>query len=249
MKKNDLEIIFNEHKGNIIHKWQHYFDIYDSHFKRYRNQKVTILEIGVYKGGSLEMWRKYFGKDCEIVGIDINPLCKRFEDNKTKIFIGSQDDRLFLQGVKKQIPKVDILIDDGGHMMNQLRITFEELYDWVDENGVYLAEDLHTCYWTSYEGGYKRKNSFVEYCKNLIDKLNAWHSEQKNFKPDSFTRSTHSIHFYDSVVVFEKRKITEPFHLYSGDVKQEDIEGKHPEIKSWWKKFKNLLYKRTGIDL
>ena len=153
MQKNDLEIIFNEHKGNIIHKWQHYFDIYDSHFKRYRNQKVTILEIGVYKGGSLEMWRKYFGKDCEIVGIDINPLCKRFEDNKTKIFIGSQDDRLFLQGVKKQIPKVDILIDDGGHMMNQLRITFVELYDWVDENGIYLAEDLHTCYWTSYEGG------------------------------------------------------------------------------------------------
>jgi hypothetical protein len=140
--KKSFESVFNEHKGNVIHKWHHYFDIYDNHFQRFRGRKVVILEIGIFKGGSLEVWRKYFGPQCEIIGIDINPLCKRFEDEKTKIFIGSQDDRNFLRNLKKEIPKIDILIDDGGHMMDQLRITFEELYDWVAEDGVYLAEDL-----------------------------------------------------------------------------------------------------------
>jgi len=248
--KTDLERIFHEHTGNIIHKWQHYFDIYDRHFSRFRNKKVTILEIGVFKGGSLEMWRKYFGENCEIIGIDINPLCKRFENSFIKIFIGSQDDRNFLQDLKKQIPKVDILIDDGGHMMDHLRITFDELYDWVAEDGVYLAEDLHTCYWPGYEGGYRRSNSFIEYSKKLIDQLNAWHSQQKRFRVSDFTRTTHSIHFYDSIVVFEKARIEEPFHLYSGKVEEKDIEDSHPPgIRNWWRRLKNKIYKYSGIEI
>lgn len=248
MHSNDLEKIFTENTGNVIHKWKHYFDIYDRHFQRYRNKKVTILEIGIYKGGSLGMWQQYFGDNCQIIGIDINPICKRFENEKIKVYIGSQEDRAFLQKIKAEIPKVDILIDDGGHMMDQLRISFEELYDMVDENGVYLAEDLHTCYWPSYDGGYKRKGSFIEYCKNLIDQLNAWHSNQKALQVTEFTKTTHSIHFYDSIVVFEKRKMEKPYHLYSGKVMNEDIISEPPKVSSW-KKLKILLYKHLGIDL
>ena len=256
MYASQFEKIFQEHKGNIIHKWQHYFEIYERHFQRYKNKKVVILEIGVYRGGSLEMWRKFFGPQCEIIGVDINPLCKRFEDEKTKIFIGSQDDREFLRELKSEISKVDILIDDGGHMMDQLKITFEELYDCVAEDGVYLVEDLHTCYWPAYEGGYKRKNSFIEYCKDLVDQLNAWHSQQKHFKRTSFTAATHSMHFYDSVVVFEKRKMKKPFHLLSGLQDDKEIISEPPKIRSWWKKISNKFYRikyahnrQTGSDL
>jgi SAM-dependent methyltransferase len=245
---NDLEKIFAENTGNIIHKWKHYFEIYDKHFQRYRNKKVTILEIGIFKGGSLDMWQKYFGDNCQIIGIDINPLCKRFENDKIKVYIGSQEDRSFLRKIKAEIPKVDILIDDGGHMMDQLRISFEELYDLVDENGVYLAEDLHTCYLPEYDGGYKRKRSFMEYCKELIDQLNAWHSNQRKLKITEFTKTTHSIHFYESIVVFEKRKIEQPYHLFSGKEESEDIISDPPKVSSW-KKLKILLYKHLGIDL
>lgn len=245
---NDLEKIFHEHTGNIIHKWNHYFEIYDKHFQRFKNKKITILEIGVYKGGSLEMWQKYFGQQCEIIGVDINPLCKRFENDKTKIFIGSQSDRNFLKKLKAELPKIDILIDDGGHMMDHLKITFEELYECVTEDGVYLAEDLHTCYWPAYDGGFRRKNSFIEYCKSLVDQLNAWHSEQKKLKVNKFTETTHSIHFYDSIVVFEKKKISKPFHLYSGKISDDEIKSASPKI-SKWKKLKIILYKYTGIDL
>ncbi len=248
MYKNDLERIFHEHTGHIIHKWQHYFEIYDRHFSRFRYKKITILEIGAYRGGSLEMWRKYFGENCEIIGVDINPMCKRFENSFTKIFIGSQEDPAFLQNLKKQIPKVDILIDDGGHMMNHLRITFDELYDWVAEDGVYLAEDLHTCYWPSYEGGFRRSNSFIEYTKELIDQLNAWHSQQKRLKITEFTKTTHSMHFYDSIVVFEKAKIEKPFHLYSGKVEEKEIISEPPAISNFWRRFKNKIYKYSGIE-
>ena len=243
MYASQFEKIFQEHKGNIIHKWQHYFEIYERHFQRYKNKKVVILEIGVYRGGSLEMWRKYFGPQCEIIGVDINPLCKRFEDEKTRIYIGSQDDREFLRELKSEIPKVDILIDDGGHMMDQLKITFEELYDCVAEKGVYLVEDLHTCYWPAYEGGYKRKNSFIEYCKDLVDQLNAWHSQQKHFTRTPFTGTTHSMHFYDSVVVFEKRKMEKPFHLLSGLRDDKEIISEPPKIRNWWKNITNKFYK------
>ncbi|HYF31053.1 MAG TPA: class I SAM-dependent methyltransferase [Chitinophagaceae bacterium] len=246
---NDLEKIFREHQGNLIHKWDHYFEIYDRHFRRFRNEPLVLLEIGVSKGGSLEMWRKYFGGQCTIIGIDINPACKQFEDEKTKIFIGSQDDRNFLRSLKQSVPRPQILIDDGGHMMHHLRITFEELYDWVDDDGVYLAEDLHTCYWPVYEGGYKRKNSFMEYCKGLTDQLNAWHSQQPGLTVNEFTRSTHSIHFYDSIVAIEKRKMKAPGHSFSGKKDAADVVHEDPRIPGRWRRWKNEIYKRTGIQL
>lgn len=162
------------------------------------------------------MWKHYFGDNVQIYAIDIDPNCKQFEDESTSILIGSQSDREFLQHVKKTIPKVDILIDDGGHRMDEQIITFEELYDHVKENGVYLCEDMHTSYWEEYGGGYKKKNSFVEYTKNLIDQLNAWHSETDEWGPDNLSRSAHSFHFYDSVFVIEKRKMERPWEEMRG---------------------------------
>lgn len=246
--KQTVEQIFNSHTGNIIHKWHHYLEIYDRHFEKFVGKEITILEIGVYKGGSLEMWRNYFGNKCKIVGIDINPMCKRFENDYTKIFIGSQSDRDFLKKVKTEVPKFDIIIDDGGHMMDHLRISFEELYDSVSEDGIYLAEDLHTCYWYQYGGGYKRKKSFIEYSKNLVDKLHAWHSFQKKLTVTPFTESTYAIHFYDSIAVFEKRKIKKPYHLYSGKEDEKDIESIPPESSGLWRKLFRKIYYKTGID-
>jgi 23S rRNA U2552 (ribose-2'-O)-methylase RlmE/FtsJ len=116
---NELEQYFNDNKGRLIHKWNHYFEIYDRHFSKYKNTEVIILEIGVSQGGSLQMWKNYFGDKCKIYGIDINPRCKELEENQVEIIIGSQEDKSFLTSLKEKIPRVDILIDDGGHTMNQ----------------------------------------------------------------------------------------------------------------------------------
>lgn len=203
---NDLEKYFIDNKDRLIHKWNHYFEIYDRHFSKFRNKEIVVLEIGVSQGGSLQMWKNYFGPTAKIYGMDINPKCKALEEENIKILIGSQSDRAFLQQVKKEIPPIDILIDDGGHTMKQLITTFEELYPHIKENGIYAAEDLHSCYWSDYGGGYKRDGSFIEYSKNFIDSLNAFHSEQESFQVNDFTKSADSLHYYDSVLVIEKRR-------------------------------------------
>lgn len=214
---NHLEAYFENNTGRLIHKWKHYFDVYDRHFSRFRNQEIVILEIGVSQGGSLQMWKDYFGPKARIYGIDIDPACKSLEEENIEIFIGSQSDREFLRGVKKKIPKVDILIDDGGHTMKQQIVSFEELFDHVKERGVYLCEDMHTSYWIKFGGGYKRPGTFVEYSKNFVDYINGWHSHQSGLKVSEFTKSVDSVHFYDSIVVLEKNPREVPSHKKTGN--------------------------------
>lgn len=209
---------FESNTSNCIHKWIHYFDIYDFWFKKYKNKPIVILEIGVFQGGSLNMWRDYFGEEAQIFAIDINPLCKQFETKNTKIFIGSQEDKEFLKYVKTQVPKFDVLIDDGGHTMQQQMVSFEELYDHINDDGLYLCEDLHTSYWKNYGGGYKRPNSFIEYSKNFIDSINAWHSRDSQLKVNNITKSTYALHYYDSVLVMEKKVMLPPTVEMKGEI-------------------------------
>lgn len=213
---NDLEKYFYTNNKRLIHKWTHFFEIYDRHFSRYRNKKPVILEIGVSQGGSLQMWKEYFGPGTHIYGIDVEPQCKSLEEENISIFIGSQSDRTFLRNLKARIPEVDILIDDGGHTMQQQIITFEELFDHVKSDGIYLCEDTHTSYWLRYGGGYKRKGTFIEFSKNFVDYLHAWHSEQKSLSVNHYSKTIGSVHFYDSIVVFEKQQRERPEHQKTG---------------------------------
>jgi len=214
---NELEKHFTENTGRLIHKWKHYFEIYDRHFARFRGTDVHIVEFGVEQGGSLQMWKQYFGPNSRIFGVDINPHCKELEEKQISIFIGDQEDRRFLKSLVEKIPRIDILLDDGGHTMTQQINTYEELFPCIDKNGVYLCEDLHTSYWPKWGGGYKKRGTFVEYSKNFIDYINAWHSVQAGrLSVTEFTRSVHSLHYYNSILVIEKRSIERPFHLTSG---------------------------------
>ena len=214
--QGDLEKYFRANEKRLIHKWNHYFDIYEHHFKRFRNKEMVILEIGVYHGGSLQMWKDYFGPKAKIYGIDVNPACKGLEEENIEIFIGSQSNRKFLREVKKAIPKVDILIDDGGHTMRQQIVSFKELFNHVKDDGVYICEDLHTSYRLSYGGGYRRMGSFIQYSKRFIDALNAYHSREIFLKPGPLTKSVDSIHYYDSMLVIEKKKREKPFDETTG---------------------------------
>jgi hypothetical protein len=216
---NDLEAFFRANTdGRLIHKWTHYFEIYERHFARFRGQAIHLVEFGVSQGGSLQMWRHYFGAAAQLYGVDINPNCQQFEEPGVRIFIGDQADRSFLRDLAQKLPPIDILIDDGGHTMEQQIATFEELFPKVSPNGVYLCEDLHTSYWHRWGGGYRRPGSFIEYSKNWIDDLHAWHSRQpRRFKVTDFTRSAHSLHYYDSVLVVEKRPMQPPTNERTGE--------------------------------
>jgi hypothetical protein len=186
-----------------IHKWMHYFDIYEHHFQRFSGKGPTVLEIGVFGGGSLAMWKAYFGPEAQIVGLDINPECKQHESEGITIHIGSQDDPVVLDRIVAQHSPIDIVIDDGSHRMEHVKRSFELLYHRISDRGLYLVEDTHTCYWPEYKGGYKEPGTFIEFAKDKLDEINAAHTRGAVAVSD-FTRSTRSITIYDSVCVFEK---------------------------------------------
>ncbi len=214
---NPISEYFFDNPGRLIHKWHHYFEIYHRHFARFRGRSPVIVEIGVFHGGSLQMWRNYFGPGARIVGIDIDPRCRRFEDESTTILIGDQSDRRFLAEVRERLPQIDILIDDGGHTMTQQIATFDELYPHIQPEGIYLCEDIHTSLMEEYGGGYRREGTFLEYSKALVDRLYGWHSREPNrLTVDDMTRTTFALHFYDSILVMEKRPMEPPQSTMTG---------------------------------
>ena len=214
---NPLREYFERNDGRLLDKWLHYFDVYHRHFARFRGRPCTIVEVGVFHGGSLQMWKSYFGAQSRIVGVDIDPRCVAFAEPGIEIEIGDQGDRAFLRSLCAKLPTIDILIDDGGHRMDQQRATFEELYGAVAEDGVILIEDCHTSYWREFGGGYRDPRSFIEYAKGFADHVNAWHSrDAHSFTPGAHTQSLGSVHFYDSIVVFEKSPRSPPVRRSTG---------------------------------
>ena len=205
MRNGTLHRYFLNNSDKRLHKWIHYFDIYERHFQRVVYKKPGILEIGVAGGGSLQMWKEYFGEGSKVIGIDIDPKCKQFEDDNIEVFIGSQDDPNVINAIAEKYPSLDIVLDDGSHIMQHMKKSFELIYEQVSDNGVYMVEDTHTCYWESYGGGLRADHSFIEFAKSKIDEINAVHTRGK-VPVSLFTQSTDSVIFYDSVVVFEKRK-------------------------------------------
>jgi len=187
----------------VIHKWTHYMPAYERHFDRFVYQPLTFIEIGCGEGGSLQMWKRYFGPFARIVGIDIDAKCKEFEEEQIEVRIGDQSDPVFLQSVLEEFGEPDVVLDDGSHVMEHIVSSFKVLYPRLHKSGVYMVEDLHTAYWPEYGGGVRRSGSFIELCKDLIDELNAdW--SRGALPPTDFTKSTASMHFYDSLAVFER---------------------------------------------
>ena len=107
-------------------KWKNYFYIYDKLFEKYRNKKIIFVEIGVFSGGSLFMWKNFFGANAEIIGIDLNPEAQRWEKHGFRIFIGNQSDPNFWKDFFKRVGRVDVVIDDGGHTNKQQVFTLLE---------------------------------------------------------------------------------------------------------------------------
>jgi hypothetical protein len=202
-------------QGNTMLKWHHYFPIYEKHLMPWRNKTATVFEIGIFKGGSLGMWRRFFGPMATIVGIDIDPQCKKFETEDIRIEIGDQSDTSFLQTIIDKFGVPDIVIDDGSHQMKHISDSFNFLYPKISKNGLYIIEDLHTAYFEEYGGGFENSNNFINISKNLIDKLNADHS-RGTIQPDFFTRNTFSINYYDSVIVFERGSVPIKGMIQSG---------------------------------
>lgn len=210
-----IEEIFYEGNHPICQKWSHYFDIYEENFSFLRGTACTFLEIGVSQGGSVAMWREYFGSGAKIIGVDINDSALQFADDQVEIIIGDQGDINFLKHLASHYGPFDAVLDDGGHTMVQQINTFKELYPVVKEGGAYLCEDVHTSYHSEFGGGLLNPSSFIEYMKNAIDDLHSWY-HAPNVEFNSIARTTKSICFYDSIVSLRKKAFSGPKYVEAG---------------------------------
>jgi hypothetical protein len=197
---------FLTNDGKVIHKWTHYFPIYERHFAWFRNKTITFFEIGVSRGGSIAMWQRYFGPLAKVVGIDIDPECKHHEKPGVFVRIGDQSDPKFLQALIEEFGVPDVVLDDGSHQMEHIAQSFAYLYPLMPKNGVYMVEDLHTAYWDEYGGGLHKDDTFINFAKDCVDRVNASHTRGA-VAPDLITEQTFAICFYDSVVAFDKGKV------------------------------------------
>jgi len=180
----------NRTTGRGIWKFEHYFEIYERHFARFSGTDAHVAEIGVYSGGSLEMWRDYFGARASIYGIDIEERCRVYAGPGTQIFIGDQGDRAFWARFKAAVPRLDVLIDDGSHRPHDQIPAFEEAFSHLAAGGVYLCEDIQGVH-----------NGFATYLSGLAKSLNAidWNA------PTWAQQWISSISLYPLVAVVEKR--------------------------------------------
>ncbi|MBO0735414.1 MAG: class I SAM-dependent methyltransferase [Alphaproteobacteria bacterium] len=208
------------------HKWLNYFPIYEELLGHLRDRAPKILEIGVYKGASLKLWSGYFGEGTTIVGIDIQPACKRYEDPDNNIFvrIGSQADRAFLRALIDEFGPFDAILDDGSHVSGDQIASFNALFkDGLRTGGVYLVEDLECYFWPADSTGRKQPYSFIDFAAHLAKMM---HMQYNKYQYEDFnisnpevpatyqvpfiTKVLGSIRIYDSIVSLQKSLNTIP---------------------------------------
>lgn len=212
-------------------KWEPYFDIYQDYVLQslYRlinsgRTSFNFVEVGVQKGGSLEMWSQFFKyeADChrrmhgenfevKIYGIDVDPECQnlKYVDSNIHVRIGDQGDPAFWDRFLEEVPVIDMFVDDGGHYMHQQILTFEKVFPRLPTGGLYICEDCHTSYMSGNGGGLGRRGTFIEYAKSYVDVLHYNWKEEMTSDLEHKNKIGHGLsglHFYDSVVVFEKHE-------------------------------------------
>ena len=210
-KKYRTDKIDHEHTYKNIS----YCDIYEKYFNNIRNKVTKFVEIGIKDGASLRMWKEYF-PNATIYGIDIDPRCKNFEEDRIVCLIGDQNSETFLNKAKNIIGEYDILLDDGSHITTHQIKSFNILYSNCRYNGYYIIEDLR-CSYDEWKGApnyhnireswpgmkYNKKDDklenfrkdFVEFTEDKVRKLDFWRSDKML-----------AIHHYPMIIIFENFK-------------------------------------------
>ena len=199
-----------------VDKWNDhwYVEHYQKYFQPLRKRKLNIFEIGVggygnpaAGGASLRMWKYYFPRS-RIFSIDIYDK-HLLEEKRIKIFKGSQSDRKSLEDIFQQIGSLDIIIDDGSHINEDIVNTFKILFPLLKSGGIYVVEDIQTSYWPQFGGDSENLNNPVtamNYFKNLADSLNYMEFMKAGYEPTYFDKNIIAIHFYHNLIFIKRRK-------------------------------------------
>jgi len=181
-------------------KYDSYFSVYEALLQKYVGQEITIVEVGIFNGGSLFMWRQFFGPKARIIGIDLNPDAQEWEKHGFEIYIGDQSSEAFWTELFQKIGKVDVLIDDGGHTNWQQVVTSHYAIQNIKDGGLLIVEDVHTNYFREF--GNPSRYSFINFAHRIVDAVNsrayALHSTCAHY-----SKYVYSVSFFESIVAFQ----------------------------------------------
>lgn len=217
-----LKDLYLEHKGKVSDKWSLYLSTYERLFRKYSDKNISIFEIGVQNGGSLDIWAKYFPHAKKIVGCDINERCKKliYDDDRISVVVQDANTDIAEKEILNYSNEYDLIIDDGSHRSSDIIKSFFRYFPHLKADGLFVAEDLHCSYWNDFEGGLCAPFSSIAFFKRLVDVINHehWGVEKKRedilagfceeykliVKDTSFLSEIHSIEFVNSMCVIKK---------------------------------------------
>lgn len=203
-----------------VDKWTANIIEYDRIFPFYKDKAISILEIGVMGGGSLELWSKYFQNAALIMGVDINPACGlyHYDDERVSVIVGDATDSKTIKDIRSLANEFDIIIDDGSHQSPDIVSAFAAFFPMLRDDGIYVIEDLHCSYWKEFDGGLRHPRSAIAFLKALVDVINAEHfgtgmSRLQSLAPfelgdltEDDLKSIHSITFSNSLCTVQKKQ-------------------------------------------
>ncbi len=181
-----------------------FIQLYEKYFAPFKNLKINILEIGIENGDSLRIWREFF-PNANICGIDIEK--KNFTIENTDILQGDQSDHNFLKSLINKYKNFDIIIDDGSHQAKHIITSFNFLFPYLNNNGLYVVEDLQTSYFPRYGGSrinLNKKKSSMNFIKSLTDSINYEQHNRPFFKKKIFDGLIKSISFHQNIAFIYK---------------------------------------------
>lgn len=170
-KIKDIHISKN---GKVSDKWESYLDFYDELFSSQKDQPISLLEIGIQNGGSLETYAQYFKNAENIVGCDINENCSKlkYENKCVSIVIGNANSDESHQIINNICSNYDFIIDDGSHFSIDILNSFIRYFPHLKPGGKFVIEDCHALYFHNFGGGVLNKFSAMYFFKNIIDVIN-----------------------------------------------------------------------------
>ncbi|QJR15686.1 class I SAM-dependent methyltransferase [Usitatibacter palustris] len=216
-----LRELYLSHGGKVADKWALYLDVYERVLAPYRNKPVSMVEVGVQNGGSLEIWARYFPEAAAILGCDIDPKCGelRFSDPRISVVVGPANTEETFREITSRVPSFDIFIDDGSHTSRDIVFSFLNYFPRLSSGGLYVVEDLHCAYMPAFGGGIHRPDTSMAFLKALADFVNRpWWERARDpaahldpifgqghgVDPASFA-DVLGVSFYDSMCIIEKR--------------------------------------------
>jgi len=188
--------LYKRHRG--MTKWLHYLEKYLQCFQDLKQREsIRILEIGVFAGGSLQMWESFFaGMKLDLVGVDIDSECLSFASEKCSIEIGDAGDRNFWRDFRARHEHFDLIIDDGDHVCEQQIVALEMLFNHLTPGGYYIIEDLGS-----------KHNRFMAYLVGMASVFNTMsYSDQGTVLSSPIQQHIESIQLIPGCWLLKKRE-------------------------------------------